>query len=129
MLGVMLAVCIAFTSQPLAAQRNNNRRARPHSCDDALARLDNAALDAREDSESYIIVLARLGDGEKLQSLNRRRLDSAIPHLESKAGNKIVAASGDRVRGYGRLELYVRGKLLYFIAFPRNRLIDCSGLG
>ncbi|HYX71521.1 MAG TPA: hypothetical protein VE732_02015 [Nitrososphaera sp.] len=102
---------------------------RPNNCEDALALLETAALDARKDKESYIIVIARLGDGEKSQSLNRRRVGSAIPYLGSRAGNKIVAASGEKVSGYGRLELYVRGRLVYVIAFPRNRLIDCSGLG
>ena len=90
--------------------------------------LENAALEAREDKESFIIVVARVGDGEKSRSLNLKRLRSAIPYLESRAGNKIVAASGEKLRGYGRLELYVSGKLLYVIAFPKNRLIDCSGL-
>ena len=129
-LGLVLILCMTEISQPPAAQTNvKGGQARPNVCEDALALLEMAALEARKDKESYIIAVARLGDGEKSQSLNVKRLKSALPYLESRAGNKIVAASGEKVSGYGRLELYVSGRLLYVIAFPRNRLIDCSGLG
>ena len=128
-LRAVLVGCLAGGSQPLIVQASaQNKPPRPSVCEDALAMLENAALEAREDKESFIIVVARVGDGEKSRSLNLKRLRSAIPYLESRAGNKIVAASGEKLRGYGRLELYVSGKLLYVIAFPKNRLIDCSGL-
>jgi hypothetical protein len=127
LLGAILAVCMGVVSHPVFAQADEP--ARPNVCEDALALLETAAVDARKDKVGYIIVVARLGNGEKSQSLNQKRLKSALPYLESRAGNKVVAASGEKVSGYGRLELYVSGRLLYVIAFPKNRLIDCSGIG
>jgi len=86
-------------------------------------------LEARKDKGSNIIVVARFGDGEKFQSLNQRRLKDVVSYLKTKAENKIVAASGERIKGYGRLEFYVSGKLLYVIAYPRQGIIDCRDIG
>lgn len=102
---------------------------RPNNCEDALALLDTAAVDALTDVKSSIIVIARLGDREKSQKLNQRRLEAAVDRLKEKARNNVVGATGGRVQGLGRLELYVGGKLLYVIAYPRNGIIDCRDLG
>jgi hypothetical protein len=100
-----------------------------HNCEDALALLDNTALEARKDSQTSVIVIARLGTGERSRSLNGRRLAPVMDYLRRKAANPLVGAAGGRVRGYGRIELYVAGKLFYVLAYRRNRLIDCSGIG
>ena len=106
-----------------------NASATPNNCEDALLHLDVTALEARKEREGYIIVIARLGDGEKSQRLSQRRLKAATDYLRSKARNKVVAAHGERLKGFGRLELYVGGRLLYSLAYPRNGIIDCRGLG
>jgi hypothetical protein len=130
-----LLLCLTFflisgLNQPSTAQSNPwVNPTRPNNCEDALALLDETALEARKNKESNIIVVARLGDGEKFQSLNRRRLKDVVEYLKGKAENMIVAASGERVKGYGRLEFYVSGKLLYVIAYPRRGIIDCRDIG
>ncbi len=100
-----------------------------HNCEDSLALLDEVALEARKDKLATIIVIARLGTGEKVASLNAKRLGQVMDYLRRKAANTVVSASGGRAKGYGRIELFVAGKLLYVLAYPRNRLIDCRGIG
>ena len=100
-----------------------------HNCEDALALLDNTALEARKDSQTSIIVIARLGPGERSRSLNGKRLTPVMDYLRSKAANPLVGASGERMKGYGRIEFYVAGKLFYVLAYRKNRLIDCGGMG
>ena len=97
------------------------------TCEDALALLDAAALDAMKDPESYIIVIARLGDHERSPTLNQGRLKAVMERLTDKARNKVAGASGARIPGRGHLEIYVGGKLLYVLSYSRNGIIDCRG--
>lgn len=128
---VSLLILLLIGANQLARAQNEPwlNPTRPNKCEDALSLLDTAAVDAQTDVENSIIVIARLGDSEKSQKLNQRRLKAAAERLRDKARNNVVAAVGGRVKGYGRLELYVGGRLRYVIAYPRNGIIDCRGLG
>jgi hypothetical protein len=87
-------------------------------------------VEAREKGEGYIIAIARLGDGEFSPTLARRRLGFARDYLINRRGyEKIVTAVGERVRGYGLVELYVAGELLYVLRYPKSGHISCGGLG
>jgi hypothetical protein len=111
----------------LVAQDNQSR---PNNCEDAMHHLDMAAVEASKDEESHLIVIARLGNGERSPRLSRQRAGWAEAYLINRRGfNKVVTASGGRVKGYGRVELYVSGRLLYVLLHPKNKYIDCSGLG
>jgi hypothetical protein len=79
-----------------------------------------------------LVVVARLGDGEGSRELNRRRLYNVREYLEGRGGlaaDKIVVAEGERVRGYGRLEYYLGGKLFEQLLFRRNGYVchSCCG--
>ena len=92
--------------------------------------LDNSASEAGKDSEGHIIAVARLGDDEQSVRLNQRRLGFVRNYLVNRRGwNKLVIAVGERVKGGGRVELYVGGKLLYVLRYPRRGLISCADLG
>src|SRR5262249_54392719 len=75
--------------------------------------------------EGLIIIIARLGDGEYNRELNRRRLHNTRVYLTEfdwhRKPETVVTAEGDRVQGYGRVELYVRGKLYRVLPVKRNR--------
>lgn len=101
----------------------------PTNCETALALLDAALIEAQKDKEGYIILIARLGDGEKSQAINRRRLNGTKDYLVRRTANKVAAAYGERIKGRGRIEIYVTGKMFYVLTYTRNRLIDCSNLG
>ena len=92
--------------------------------------LDMSASEAGKDEEGYVIAIARLGNGERSPELNRRRLWFARDYLINRRGwNRVVIASGERVKGLGRVELYVGGKLLYVLLHPKRGYISCGGLG
>lgn len=81
-------------------------------CESNIAYLDAAHSAAGEDG--LIIAIARLGNGERNTTLNRRRLYNLRTYLEKfrrRDGKTIITAEGERVRGPGRVEIYVGGKL------------------
>ena len=124
---VSLALTIAFAScADLVAQ---TKPTFGRNCEDALALIDNAAVDVMKQPDEYVIAIARLGNRETSRALNQRRLDDVMDRLTEKTRNRAVGASGQRIKGQGRVELYVRGKLSYVILFPTNRRIDCRKLG
>jgi hypothetical protein len=127
----LLAFCLICVSPALAAQdKVRGNQAKPDSCEVAMLYLDNSASEAGKDSEGHIIAVARLGDDEQSARLNRQRLEFVGNYLINGRGwNKIVIAVGERVRGKGRVELYVGGKLLYVLRYPRRGLISCADLG
>lgn len=102
----------------------------PVNCEVANFYLDNAAFRARALDDTYLIVIARLGDGEMSRQLNISRMRIVQNFLSNWRGVKrVVMAEGERVKGYGRLEFYVGGKLLFKLPVRRNKnigLLECN---
>jgi hypothetical protein len=73
--------------------------------------IDTAAVDVMNQPDEYVIAIARLGDREASSVLNRLRLNDVMDRLTEKTRNHAVGASGQRIKGKGRVELYVHGKL------------------
>ncbi len=76
------------------------------------------------------IVIARLGNGERSRELNRRRLfnvQTFLSRYKTIGAENIIAAEGEKVRGYGRVEIYVGGKLLETLTVLKNEdlMVDC----
>ena len=124
-------ICLVCLDPSLAAQsKMRDSQTKPNNCEDAMLYLDMSVSEAGKDREGYLIAVARLGDGERSLEFNRRRLGFARAYLENQRGwNRIVSASGERAKGYGRVELYVGGKLLYVLLYPKKGYISCGGLG
>jgi hypothetical protein len=97
----------------------------PVNCEVANIYTDMAAHLARTSEETHLIVIARLGDGEKSRRLNTSRLKHVHDFLGNNRGvTKIVTAEGERKRGYGQLEFYVGGRLLFTLPIRRNKNVD-----
>lgn len=129
---LMCCLSVFFCVHPSLAAWSKVRgnQAKPNGCEVAMLYLDNSTSEAGKDSEGHIIAIARLGDGERSVRLDRRRLEFVRNYLINRKGwNKLVTASGERVKGYGRVELYVSGKLLYVLLYPKRGLISCADLG
>lgn len=125
----IILICFSFVISPILKLPFNHympqprqAEARPINCEHNIARLDTADGNAGEDG--LIILIARLGKGESNPELNRRRLHSARIYLSAyrgvRAAETIVTAEGERARGYGRVEIYVAGKLFDTLAVRRN---------
>ena len=100
----------------------------PVGCEVVRVYFDSAVAIAREARETSLIVIARLGDGEKSARLNWRRLKQVKNQL-GRFDIEAVAASGERVKGHGRVDVYVSGKLLYALPYARNSDINCEFIG
>ena len=79
-------------------------------------------------SDEPVILIARLGNREVSRRLNRQRLQVVRVYLHVGRGlepplkeEHIVTAEGERIRGAGRIEAYVRGKLFMVFVFKRNK--------
>ncbi|MCA1615302.1 MAG: hypothetical protein LC800_14600 [Acidobacteria bacterium] len=100
----------------------------PQNCEMNLQDLEHARNLARRETNGFLIIMARLGDGERRRELNYRRLHNVRLQLTniSFPADKIVAAEGERVSGLGRVEFYVRGEFIG--ALPVRRGADiCVG--
>jgi len=93
----------------------------PRNCEDAILYLDEALLAWLQARDTYIIVIARLGTGERSGRLNRQRLSGIEQFLTGRVPEvRYVTAEGSRVNGLGRVELYVSGRLLRTMPIRRN---------
>jgi hypothetical protein len=91
------------------------------SNEDSKAILDLIAQ--RAGNGKLIIMIARHGDREP-RGINRRRLGRASQYLQNTRAipkSRLIVAEGTRVRGRGKLEIYLDGKLLVVFTFRPNR--------
>ena len=93
------------------------------TCEDNVSYLSNAHHLAG--SDGTIIAIARLGDGETNRDRNRRRLHNLRIYLTEfgwhRQPSTVITAEGESIRGYGRIELYVRGVLFAILQVKRNQ--------
>ncbi len=99
----------------------------PVSCEIAGVYVDDAAARTMRAENTYLIVIARLGDGERSRQLNLRRLNEVQRYMRRHSSVRLTTAEGERVQGYGRLEFYVSGKLLYTMPIRRNASFNLHG--
>jgi len=93
----------------------------PMECEGAATRLDFAVLNTRKLEGAYLILIARLGTGELSSSLNQARLSGVEEYVRRTGSDlKYVLAQGSRVKGLGRLEIYVGGKLAEIMPLRKN---------
>ncbi len=98
----------------------------PVECDTALSYLDHALAEAFELKDAHLIVVARVGTGERLR-VNRERLSGIEEYMKRKFPSlKYVMAEGSKVNGLGRVELYVGGRLLYAMSIKKNARGFCD---
>jgi hypothetical protein len=81
--------------------------------------------------EQRLFIVARLGTGEVLRDLNRRRLYNVRTYFKEGWPNvdpkRFVFAEGDRVEGEGRIEFYVGSHLMQISLVKRGKdiCVDC----
>lgn len=104
-----------------------------NNCESNISWLDHVHSEAG--SDGLVIAIARLGDGEQSRRLNQRRLHNVRLYLEKvrgRAPKTIVTAESDQVRGRGRVEFYVGGKLKGALSVGRGEDLysgSCDGTG
>ncbi len=98
----------------------------PLNCEENIIHLEIIAelTSVERPRDGVLIVIARLGDGERSQELNRRRLYNvrvALMNNRQIDPQRLIMTSGERVRGYGRVEFYLGGKLMGGLRVARGK--------
>ena len=92
-------------------------------CESTKADFDEIAAVANE-RDSNVIIISRLGKGERSRSISRLRLSQIRNHLMMVRGyssDRIIIAEGERVKGLGLVEVYIKGKPFIIYRMKRNR--------
>ncbi|HEX6731231.1 MAG TPA: hypothetical protein VF074_14500, partial [Pyrinomonadaceae bacterium] len=115
---LLVGSCIADAQEKIASGTipSSQVETKPTNCEFNIAVLTGAHRMAGD--AGLVIMIARLGKGETKRELNRRRLHNARTFLiefGQRAPQTIVTAEGERVNGYGRVELYAVGKLFHVL--------------
>jgi hypothetical protein len=117
-------VCSVGTAQIRSAPADPSTEAVPRNCEGNVFVLNAAHVAANATgADTLIIAIARLGDGERRRELNRRRLHNVrvfLTELQKHKAGTVIIAEGERARGYGRVELYVGGRLFEVMAIKTN---------
>lgn len=130
LVALLFVICLTPTGRSAHSQQQSvqtvTERARtsaePTNCENHIAVLE-AAHD-KTGQDGLLIIIARRGISEDRRGLNHRRLYNAraylTDYLNVRTPEKIVIAEGEPVNGYGRIELYVAGRLFYVLGLTHN---------
>lgn len=133
----LVLIWVAASISPCNAQVLNadpSKKTSPESCETHSLILDMMRNEVMRDSgqDGVVIAVARLGKGEVSRDLNRRRLFNLRVHWEDYGlpAAKLISAEGERANGYGRVELYVAGKLFDVLLVSRKKdlCVDCCDM-
>jgi hypothetical protein len=98
----------------------------PMECEGAATRLDFAVIDTKKLQDAYLIIVARLGTGKR-PYLSDIRLSVVREYILRMGPDlKYVMAKGSRVKGLGRIELYVGCRLTEVMPFGHNAKNFCT---
>lgn len=136
---VILAAAALLLSASAAAQKQTLEpvaggigvAAEPLNCETTFQLMEDVRklVNAEADEQAVLILIARLGSGERSRTLNRRRLDNVRKGLQVTLSitKPIVTAEGERAHGFGRVEVYLAGKFVGALLARRNsHVIKCE---
>jgi|SRR5215213_2380490 len=125
---LLIASCVCVGQEKVESGSSSQRDTKPSNCEYNVSILTGAHRVAGDDG--LVIIIARLGSGETKRELIQRRLHNARTFLVvfgNRSPKTIVTAEGDRVDGYGRVELYAGGKLFDALVVGRNADLPIGG--
>jgi hypothetical protein len=131
--GLLSYPAVAQQSPPLTHVKSGDfANTEPAQCAERTAALDGIVQ--QTPANGLIIVIARLGDGDIRPNLSWRRLHNVRAYWTAylyggREGYRrnpanVVLAEGEKVKGYGQLEFYVSGKLIWVLKVARNSDVD-----
>ena len=122
----VFSACVALAMSALAQDQSDKPRVFERfdgtHCETTKAELDLIAEQAGQ--EGSIIIISDLGTREVSRALNRRRAHILAEYLHMTraiAKDRIVTAEGERVRGLGRVEIYIKGRLFTVFTINHNK--------
>jgi hypothetical protein len=120
---------LIFNSSFLFAQsRQSPIIMKDTKCEENAAMLDGTVSGLKEGSS--IIAVARLGNSEKSAIYNLRRLKVIKDFISlTKYSKLLVTAQGERIKGRGRVEIYMNGILGLVFELSRNKKLMVGNCG
>ena len=120
----LTAFCLVVVIVPFCVAQSSVPSTSPGNCEMNAVIFDNmrSVISEGLGRDSLVIAVARLGNGETSRGLNRRRLYNLRVRwgVFGLPANRLIVAEGERVDGYGRVELYVSGRLYDTFVVRRN---------
>lgn len=138
----LLVLVMLLSAAPLVAQEQSVHSFAqgwgipdsPLNCEINFQNLEYvSSLVRKEKSRNGVLILiARLGSGEKQRELNRRRLYNVRLKLSGALDvptERIVIAEGEQVKGFGRVEFYLSGELVGVLLVQKHSdiCVGCCG--
>jgi hypothetical protein len=127
-------VCVAQQKTNQNDTKNQEISSRPFNCESNFVYLSQITdmVKAQENQNGVLIIIARLGDGENRRGLNHRRLHNVRLQLNQQfriTPDKIIVAEGESVKGIGRIEFYLKGKMIDGLLVGKNDdiCVGCCG--
>ncbi|MBC7798315.1 MAG: hypothetical protein H7Z37_15705 [Pyrinomonadaceae bacterium] len=106
---------------------------KPLNCESSLLRLEKirSLIQTGTSEKSILILIARLGNKERNRKINRLRLENVRRGLTNTLGivKPIVIAEGERVNGFGRVEVYLDGKFIGALLAQKNKIVIKCDIG
>lgn len=145
---IIVMICLAFfvfaslLSTSAYAQGESDQKVvkswgvpnRPLNCEMNLQNLEHVRdlVKKQTNRSAVLILIARLGNGEKRDELNHRRLYNVRESLNNTLyvpREKIVIAQGEKVVGLGRVEFYLDGEMIGALLVKPNDdiCVGCCG--
>jgi hypothetical protein len=94
----------------------------PSDCEYVRGILDLVLAQGANIEDSDIILIFRLGKGEKSKKVINRRMEVVRNHINFRKQNleKFVLAEGEKTNGLGKVEIYIKGKLTEVLFAKKN---------
>jgi hypothetical protein len=125
---IAMLVIVSATANLSAQQKSLfDFSIQPLTCEENVSYIANALTEGlKSDDSLYVIVIARLGDGERSKKLNTSRQQEINGYLKMLRVKNVVTAEGERKKGLGQLEFYIAGNLLLTLPVTRNSKLDLT---
>lgn len=120
-----ITIYLTLLAQGVTQTNQGSKPIQVNSDSNEDAKAAFSLLGQRIGADEIVILIARKGTGER-SKLNRKRLDILRFYIDVSRGTSmpqqnIVTAEGEPLRGRGRIEVYLRGRLFMVFIFSRNK--------
>ncbi len=94
----------------------------PSHCEHVRGILDSVLVQGANTEDSDVILIFRLGKGERSKKVINRRMEVVRNHINFRQQNpkKFILAEGEKTNGLGKVEIYIKGKLTEVLFAKKN---------
>jgi len=129
---IFVALCIWFGSSygsegyVFAQNTDAIEKEEPSGCEYIKHSLSDSLIEAKQNENSSIIFIFYLGKKDSVKNVTERRIKNIETYLKAEIPDlkQFVIAEGKRRNGLGKVEIYIKGNLVWQLFFRKNAT-DC----